>query len=65
MVVELEGVVIDEVALTFRSKNPHEGEISDSVTSVELEGIEPSSKQGDHKLSTCLVQFWFSCKGLT
>ncbi len=27
---------------------------------VELEGIEPSSKQGDHKLSTCLVQFWFS-----
>ena len=27
------------------------------VTCVELEGIEPSSKQGDHKLSTCLVQF--------
>ena len=27
---------------------------------VELEGIEPSSKQGDHKLSTCLVQFGFS-----
>ena len=26
--MELEGVVIDEVALTFRSKSPHEGEIS-------------------------------------
>ena len=24
--VELEGVVIDAVALTFRSENPHEGE---------------------------------------
>ena len=32
---------------------------------VELEGIEPSSKQGDHKLSTCLVQFWFSWCDLT
>ena len=30
MVVELEGVVIDEVALTFRSKNPHEGENPES-----------------------------------
>ena len=61
MVVELEGVVIDEVALTFRSKNPHEGEIPDSVTSVELEGIEPSSKQGNHTLSTCLSWPSFSC----
>ena len=26
--MELEGVVIDKVALTFRSKSPHEGEIS-------------------------------------
>ena len=60
MVVELEGVVIDEVALTFRSKNPHEGEIPDSVTSVELEGIEPSSKKGNHTISTCLSWSSFS-----
>ena len=60
MVVELEGVVIDEVALTFRSKNPHEGEIPDSVASVELEGIEPSSEQGKHTLSTCLSWSSFS-----
>ena len=24
------------------------------ITAVELEGIEPSSKRGNHKLSTCL-----------
>ncbi len=28
---------------------------------VELEGIEPSSKQGNHTLSTCLFQPSFSC----
>jgi hypothetical protein len=28
---------------------------------VELPGVEPGSKQGDHTLSTCLVQTWFSC----
>ena len=28
---------------------------------VELEGIEPSSKQGNHTLSTCLFQTSFSC----
>lgn len=38
---------------------------SEALFAVELEGIEPSSKQGDHKLSTCLVQFWFSCADLT
>jgi len=27
---------------------------------VELAGIEPASKQGTHKLSTCLVDLWFS-----
>ena len=53
MVVELEGVVIDEVALTFRSKNPHEGE-THQRNEVELEGVEPSSKQGNHTFSTCL-----------
>jgi hypothetical protein len=28
---------------------------------VELPGVEPGSKQGDHMLSTCLVPTWFSC----
>ena len=59
MVVELEGVVIDEVALTFRSKNPHEGEIPDSVTSVELEGIEPSSKQEPYAFYMLILVFIF------
>lgn len=30
---------------------------------VELEGIEPSSKRGTNKLSTCLVLTWFSTMG--
>ncbi len=30
---------------------------------VELEGVEPSSKQETDKLSTCLFDYWFSnCK---
>jgi len=32
---------------------------------VELEGVEPSSKQGMNKLSTCLSSFGFSCSGKT
>ena len=32
---------------------------------VELEGIEPSSKRGNHKLSTCLSLPDFSCNGRT
>ena len=32
---------------------------------VELEGIEPSSKRGNHKLSTCLSLPKFSCNGRT
>ena len=62
--VELEGVVIDEVALTFRSKNPHEGE-THQRNEVELEGVEPSSKQGNHTLSTCLSWSSFSCRNKT
>lgn len=27
---------------------------------VELEGVEPSSKQGTNKPSSCLVCYWFS-----
>lgn len=30
---------------------------------VEMEGIEPSSKRGTNKLSTCLVLTWFSSIG--
>ena len=29
---------------------------------VELEGVEPSSKQGTKMLSTCLAGYWFSCR---
>jgi len=32
---------------------------------VELEGVEPSSKQGNNKLSTCLSSLWFSSVGKT
>ena len=32
---------------------------------VELEGFEPSSKRGNHKLSTCLSLPKFSCYGRT
>ncbi len=28
---------------------------------VELEGFEPSSKQGTNMLSTYLANYWFSC----
>ncbi len=36
-----------------------------SLIYVELEGIEPSSKRGNHKLSTCLSLPKFSCSGRT
>lgn len=35
------------------------------IAAVELEGIEPSSKRGNHKLSTCLSLPEFSCYGRT
>ena len=51
---------------TLRSaKNPHEGESHFSVTLVELEGVEPSSAQGNHTLSTRLSWPSFSCSGKT
>ncbi len=36
-----------------------------STLCVELEGIEPSSKRGNHKLSTCLSLPKFSCRNRT
>ncbi len=36
-----------------------------SLIYVELEGIEPSSKRGNHKLSTCLSLPNFSCRNRT
>ncbi|GFH85037.1 hypothetical protein IMSAGC022_00507 [Alistipes sp.] len=36
-----------------------------SLIYVELEGIEPSSKRGNHKLSTCLSLPKFSCRNRT
>ena len=41
---------------TLTRVRPREG-----VTSVELEGVEPSSAQGNHTLSTRLFQPSFSC----
>ena len=35
------------------------------IAIVELEGVEPSSKRGNHKLSTCLSLTWFSCRDRT
>ena len=35
------------------------------IAAVELEGIEPSSKRGNHKLSTCLSLPKFSSNGRT
>ena len=35
------------------------------LVGVDLEGIEPSSKRGNHKLSTCLSLPDFSCNGRT
>ena len=35
------------------------------IAAVELEGIERSSKRGNHKLSTCLSLPKFSCNGRT
>ena len=29
---------------------------------VEMEGVEPSSKQGTPMVSTCLFRCWFSCR---
>lgn len=31
---------------------------SDALAKVDLEGIEPSSKRGNHMLSTCLFPYW-------
>ena len=35
------------------------------LVGVDLEGIEPSSKRGNHKLSTCLSLPKFSCRNRT
>ena len=43
------------------AKNPHEGETSRGRNEVELEGVEPSSAQGNHTLSTRLSWPSFSC----
>ena len=47
------------------AKNPHEGLIPGGRNEVELEGIEPSSKQGRPVLSTRLFQPSFSCNDKT
>ena len=39
--------------------------LSEIQQKVELEGVEPSSKQGNYKLSTCLSSLSFSYNGKT
>ena len=48
-----------------RAKNPHEGLTPYSAMPVELEGIEPSSKQGRPVLSTRLFRTSFSSSDKT
>ena len=54
--MELEGVALGPKGTLCYAKNPHEGETSRGRNEVELEGVEPSSKQGNHTLSTRLFQ---------
>ena len=44
-------ITLPEMQKALTRVKPHEG-----VTFVELEGVEPSSKQGNHTLSTRLFQ---------
>jgi hypothetical protein len=44
-------------------KAPLAGRFVRSSILVELVGFEPTSKQGNHALSTCLVDHWFSIEG--
>ena len=47
------------------NKKKESSEIIRAFFMVELEGIEPSSKRGNHKLSTCLSLPKFSCRSRT
>ena len=63
--VELEGVALGPkgrfaMQRTLTRVRPREG-----VTLVELEGVEPSSAQGNHTLSTRLSWTPFSCRDKT
>ena len=46
-------------------EKPHEGDTSRGRNMVELEGVEPSSAQGNHTLSTRLSWPSFSSYGKT
>ena len=49
----------------WNKESPREGLIPRGRNEVELEGIEPSSKQGHPRLSTRLFRTSFSCTGKT
>ena len=53
---------MEEIDIYFNKKNTENQWFTNIV---ELEGIEPSSKRGNHKLSTCLSLPKFSCRGRT
>jgi hypothetical protein len=55
--------IIVEMSSTLKKKHPEGCFFSHSDHRVELVGFEPTSKQGNHALSTCLVDHYFSTEG--
>ncbi len=53
-IVEPEGVVPSSTLSSIARKTLTRVRLLGSEILVELEGVEPSSKQGNHTLSTCL-----------
>ena len=53
---------MEEIDIYFNKKTAENQRFTNIV---ELEGVEPSSKRGNHKLSTCLSLPKFSCYGRT
>ena len=59
-------IYLTEVSLMGHKQKTEVAERAASVAlEVELEGVEPSSKQGNNTLSTCLFRTSFSCIGKT
>ena len=58
------GFLVNPLGIEPRAKEPESFILSIKlrVREVEMEGVEPSSKQGTPMLSTCLFRYWFSCR---
>ena len=58
------GFLVNPLGIEPRAKEPESFILSIKlrVRRVEMEGVEPSSKQGTPMLSTCLFRYWFSCR---